>query len=90
MTHNQPDDSPWPVTTDSSSCARAASPRSENLRQPAGTRNVLRGWIPSGALSGLATVILDHSGRATSWRLRPEAGNLSGGPSPGKAFAGAC
>ena len=90
MTHNQHDDPPWPVTTDSSSCARAASPRSENLRQLAGTRNVLRGWIPSGTLSGLATVILDHSGRATSWRLRPEAGNLSGGPSPGKAFAGAC
>jgi hypothetical protein len=90
MTHNKHDDSPRPVTTDSSSCARAASPRSENLRQPAGTPDVLRGWIPSGTLSGLTTVILDHSGRATSWRRRPEAGKLSGGPSPGKAFAGAC
>ena len=70
MTHNQPDDSPWPVTTDHSSCAHVASPRSEDLRQPAGTLDVLRGCISSGTLSGLATVILNHSSRATSRRLR--------------------
>ena len=56
----------------------------------AGTQDVSRGCILSGILSGVTTLILDHSHHATSWHLRLEAGNLPVAASPGEVFASAC